>query len=213
MSKSSLKAGVFLLRSGWRVAGFLLRHLVTIVPVVLLLIALVLGYWAWRMGFPATMPIFVLIPLALCLILIVAIFLGRSKIRRWALASASRGQTGMQKRIAESLLQEGREKGQQVLQKGEEVLEKGVGAAKEALSSLAGEVQADWQRQVSGSTPVVPQAPRCPACGYFVRPGAKFCDRCGTLLQLTCPKCGQTLRPQARFCERCGTPVGGGKSP
>ncbi|MCR4407845.1 MAG: zinc ribbon domain-containing protein [Anaerolineae bacterium] len=212
MNKSSLKAGVFFLQSGWKVAGFLLRHLVTIVLVVLFLIALVLGYWAWQMGFPATMPVPILIPLALCLTLIIAIVLGRSKIRRWALSSAARGQARMQKRVAESLIQEGREKGQQVLQKGEEVLEKGVGAAKEALSSLAGEVQADWQRQVSGPTPVVSQAPRCPACGYFVRPGAKFCDRCGQPLQLTCPKCGQALRPQARFCERCGAQVSGGRT-
>lgn len=26
--------------------------------------------------------------------------------------------------------------------------------------------------------------------------------------RLTCPACGQTLRPGARFCSRCGTPVG-----
>jgi len=211
MNKSSLKAGIFLLRSGWKVTGFLLRNLVTIVLVALFLIALALGYWAWRMGFPATMPVPILIPLALCLILIVAIVLGRSKIRRWALASAARGQARVQKRVAEDLIQEGREKGQQVLQKGEKVLEKGVDAAKGAISSLAGEVQADWQRHVSGPAPAVQQAPRCPQCGYFVRAGAKFCDRCGKPLQFTCPQCGQVLRPQARFCERCGTPVGGGK--
>lgn len=212
MNKSSLKTGMFLLQNGWRVVSFLLRNLAAIVLVLLVLIALALGYWAWQMGFPATMPISILIPLALCLILIVAILLGRRRIQRWALASAARGQASVQKRVAKRMVQEGREKGEEILDKGEEILDKGVDTAKDALSTLASEVKADWQLHVAPSQSPQPQAPRCPTCGHPLRPGAKFCDRCGKPRQLTCPKCGQALRPQAKFCERCGTPVGGGRT-
>ncbi len=212
MNTRSLAARLSLLRSGWRVISFLLRHLVTTALVILVLLALTLGYRAWQMGFPATMSLSVLIPLLLCLILIVAVLLGRRGIRRWALERAARGQTALQKRLARRMAQEGREKGEQILEKGEEALERGVGAAREALSSLVAEVQADRQRPVAPTQTHQRRAPRCPHCGYFVRAGAKFCDRCGKPLSLTCPHCGQVLRPQARFCERCGAPVSGEKS-
>ena len=206
MNRRGLTTRLSLLRSSWRVVSFLLQHLTTIIAVVLALIALALGYQAWQMGFPATTPPSVLIPLAICLILIVAVLLARKKIQRRALASALRGQAAMQKRIAKRMVQEGREKG-------EEILEKGVDTAKDALSTLASEVKADWKRYVATPRPAQfqPQAPRCPHCGHPLRPGAKFCDRCGKPRQLTCPKCGQVLRPQAKFCERCGAPVGSGK--
>jgi hypothetical protein len=209
MDRRSLTTQLSLLRSGWRVASFLLRNLTTIVLGVLVLVTIALGYWAWRMGFPATMPTSILVPLGICLILILAILVGRRRIQRWALASASRGQAAVQKRVAKRMVQGGREKGEEILEKGEEVLEKGVDTAKDALSTLASEVKADWKRYVAQPRPTQPQAPRCPECGYLVRSGAKFCDRCGKPLQLTCPKCGQALRPQAKFCERCGAPVGG----
>ncbi|MBC7249995.1 MAG: zinc ribbon domain-containing protein [Anaerolineae bacterium] len=209
MNTRSLTTQLSLLRGGWRVVSFLLRHLVTIV---LVLLALVLGYRAWQTGFPATMSLPVLMPLLLCLILIVAVLLGRRGIRCWALERAARGQRVLQKRLARRMAQKGREKGEQILEKGEEALERGVGAARQALSSLVSEVQADWQRPGAPTQPRQRQAPRCPHCGYFVRPGAKFCDRCGKPLSLTCPHCDQALRPQARFCEHCGTPVGGERS-
>ena len=207
MNRRGLTTRLSLLRSSWRVISFLLRNLTAIIAVVLALIALALGYQAWRMGFPATTPPSVLIPLAICLILIVAVLLARKKIQRRALASALRGQAAVQKRIANRVVQEGREKG-------EEILEKGVDTAKDALSTLASEVKADWKRYVAPSRPARSQvllSPRCPHCGHLLRSGAKFCDRCGKPLQLTCPQCGQVLRPQAKFCERCGAPVSGAK--
>jgi hypothetical protein len=179
MNRRSLTTQLSLLRSGWRVVSFLLRNLTTIITVVLVLVAIALGYWAWQMGFPVTMPIPILIPLALCLVLIVAILLGRRRIQRWALARASRGQAAMQKRIARRMVQEGREKGEEMLERGEEMLDRGIDTAGDALSSLTGEVKADWKRYMSKPGPAQPQSPRCPDCGHLLRPGAKFCDHCG----------------------------------
>ena len=48
---------------------------------------------------------------------------------------------------------------------------------------------------------------QCPKCQHENREGAKFCEECGTKLQLACPKCGSELRPQAKFCDECGAEV------
>ncbi len=64
-------------------------------------------------------------------------------------------------------------------------------------------------------TPPVPTLPvsppttleTCPYCGALLRPGARFCPRCGYSLHSAaalCPYCGALLRPGARFCSRCG---------
>ena len=45
---------------------------------------------------------------------------------------------------------------------------------------------------------------QCPQCQHENREGAKFCDECGTKLQLICPDCGAELRPKAKFCDECG---------
>jgi class 3 adenylate cyclase len=50
----------------------------------------------------------------------------------------------------------------------------------------------------------------CPACGQDLRPGARFCDGCGTAVDVRCPACGKSQRPQARFCDACGTALGAG---
>ena len=42
-----------------------------------------------------------------------------------------------------------------------------------------------------------------------LRPGARFCDRCGTKVEKICPACGAVLRDQARFCDLCGVPLEG----
>ena len=60
----------------------------------------------------------------------------------------------------------------------------------------------------------------CPACGHALSPGARFCNKCGTLMSqsipavepapniaLSCAECGKPLKPDARFCIGCGTVV------
>jgi class 3 adenylate cyclase/tetratricopeptide (TPR) repeat protein len=50
---------------------------------------------------------------------------------------------------------------------------------------------------------------RCPACQSTARPGAKFCEQCGTRLEAACASCGAPLSATARFCGECGVPVPG----
>jgi hypothetical protein len=45
---------------------------------------------------------------------------------------------------------------------------------------------------------------RCLACQSANRPGAKFCEQCGTRLEVACPSCGTPLSAAARFCSECG---------
>src|ERR1041384_412306 len=47
----------------------------------------------------------------------------------------------------------------------------------------------------------------CPACQ--AQASGKFCSSCGAALGATkCASCGAELRPGAKFCHRCGTPAG-----
>ena len=60
---------------------------------------------------------------------------------------------------------------------------------------------------------------QCTKCGNELKPGARFCTKCGTPVSapvdqmksasqsMTCTKCGSELKPGARFCTKCGTPV------
>ena len=50
---------------------------------------------------------------------------------------------------------------------------------------------------------------RCPACQSVNRPGAKFCEQCGTRLEAACTSCGAPLSATARFCGECGAAVAG----
>src|SRR6266849_1936231 len=45
----------------------------------------------------------------------------------------------------------------------------------------------------------------CPSCGYENPAGLKFCNDCGTPLNLRCGSCGFENAPQAKFCGECGT--------
>src|SRR5919202_3098096 len=45
---------------------------------------------------------------------------------------------------------------------------------------------------------------RCQSCGHDNRPGAHFCEQCGTKLAAVCPTCGAAVRMDARFCDSCG---------
>lgn len=46
----------------------------------------------------------------------------------------------------------------------------------------------------------------CPTCGSAVVPGSKFCNECGTKLEVSsfCPECGTKVAPSSKFCNECG---------
>ncbi|MBI3329624.1 MAG: AAA family ATPase [Nitrospinae bacterium] len=50
---------------------------------------------------------------------------------------------------------------------------------------------------------------RCPTCQHENRDGARFCEACGSQLELLCPVCGNPSRPGAAFCDSCGTSLKG----
>jgi class 3 adenylate cyclase/predicted ATPase len=52
---------------------------------------------------------------------------------------------------------------------------------------------------------------RCPQCQHENREEAKFCEACGSKLELSCPSCGNQVRPGAAFCDNCGTSLTGTK--
>lgn len=45
---------------------------------------------------------------------------------------------------------------------------------------------------------------KCPKCKLDNREGVKYCERCGTKLELVCPKCRTVLSLDTRFCGQCG---------
>lgn len=77
----------------------------------------------------------------------------------------------------------------------------------------------DLQRASSPGQPVVrPPAVKtvaanpCVKCGSPLKPGARFCNQCGTVVEVkdstssvTCQKCGTPRKPGAKFCPTCGS--------
>ena len=47
----------------------------------------------------------------------------------------------------------------------------------------------------------------CLQCQHENREGARFCQACGSKLELSCPACGNLNQPAAAFCDHCGTPL------
>lgn len=45
---------------------------------------------------------------------------------------------------------------------------------------------------------------KCPKCQFENRPAIKFCEQCGTKLELVCPNCGAKLPLDRKFCGECG---------
>ena len=49
---------------------------------------------------------------------------------------------------------------------------------------------------------------KCPKCGHGLKPGAKFCNDCGTKIvpagTMQCPKCKADIKDTAKFCPECG---------
>ena len=49
----------------------------------------------------------------------------------------------------------------------------------------------------------------CKECGAPLKPGAKFCTKCGAEVEkepiiLTCPECGRQVSEHQQFCRFCG---------
>ena len=45
---------------------------------------------------------------------------------------------------------------------------------------------------------------KCPKCRFYNREGVRFCEECGTKLELVCPNCGANIPLVRRFCGECG---------
>ena len=45
---------------------------------------------------------------------------------------------------------------------------------------------------------------KCPSCKFDNPSAARFCEQCGTPLELKCPRCSATVSAGARFCGACG---------
>jgi len=45
---------------------------------------------------------------------------------------------------------------------------------------------------------------KCPKCQFENPEGAKFCNECGSKLQLACPECGKVNPTGSKFCNECG---------
>jgi uncharacterized OB-fold protein len=122
--------------------------------------------------------------------------------------------------------QEKAERDAEEARKAQEVREKAEREAEEARK--AQEAQEKAEREAEAVKPYS-QISHCPKCGNELRPGAGFCNKCGTHISqgekaedkehlekespkpspqvLYCPKCGYNLRPGAGFCDRCGVRI------
>ncbi len=47
----------------------------------------------------------------------------------------------------------------------------------------------------------------CPRCQQESAANAKFCNGCGTRLDVLCPQCAQPNPSGSRFCNECGHPL------
>ncbi len=45
---------------------------------------------------------------------------------------------------------------------------------------------------------------KCPKCQFDNREGVKFCEECGTEMEVKCPSCGAKLPLGRKFCGECG---------
>ncbi len=45
---------------------------------------------------------------------------------------------------------------------------------------------------------------KCPKCQFDNREGVKFCEQCGTKMELVCPNCGARIPLGSVFCGECG---------
>ena len=45
---------------------------------------------------------------------------------------------------------------------------------------------------------------KCPSCQFENPAGAKFCNNCGSKLDMPCLNCGTANPPGSKFCNECG---------
>ena len=50
---------------------------------------------------------------------------------------------------------------------------------------------------------------KCSKCQFDNREGIKFCEKCGTSLELVCAKCGAKIPTDRQFCGECGHDLSG----
>jgi RNA polymerase subunit RPABC4/transcription elongation factor Spt4 len=73
------------------------------------------------------------------------------------------------------------------------------------------------QQPVSAPVTAPVSGAACARCGTALKPGAKFCPKCGTPVPVApvaaagakfCPKCGTGITPGVKFCPKCGAKLG-----
>lgn len=80
------------------------------------------------------------------------------------------------------------------------------------IGATVGNVVGDVVKSVSDSSSAPNEATGgfCSHCGHKYKPGALFCEKCGTKLNRNvCANCGKELSGDSLFCPYCGTKIGG----
>jgi len=54
---------------------------------------------------------------------------------------------------------------------------------------------------------------KCPKCQTENKEGARFCNECGTRLEIICEKCKSRNSPGNKFCNECGQPLTKSREP
>ncbi|MBE9530680.1 MAG: zinc ribbon domain-containing protein, partial [Proteobacteria bacterium] len=54
---------------------------------------------------------------------------------------------------------------------------------------------------------------QCPECQFDNPAGSKFCNECGSKLDITCPNCNNLNPAGSKFCNECGHGLSKGDVP
>ncbi len=84
--------------------------------------------------------------------------------------------------------------------------------AQAEIDRIRAENEAEKAAAAAAQAQAAPSGIVCPSCGTANAPGVRFCQNCGTKLELpppapvsvTCPDCGAANTPGTRFCGSCG---------
>ena len=100
--------------------------------------------------------------------------------------------------------------------RGYDVLEAGASNNGSAAAMMGIGMGMNMGNQMSGTSIIPPQEnaktakveeepkEKCPLCGAFIQPNAKFCAECGAKILRNCPDCGTAVSPNQKFCPECG---------